>query len=39
VFQAQVPSPSADELASVKALNAAFGSAVNDLAAWISGVS
>ncbi len=39
VFQTKVPSPSADDSASVKALNAAFGSAANELAVWMAGVS
>ena len=36
VFHTSIPCSSSDELAMVKALNTAFGSAVNELAVWAS---
>ncbi|MCW6512153.1 ABC-type transport auxiliary lipoprotein family protein [Lichenifustis flavocetrariae] len=36
LFEAKAPSADADEVASVKALNAAFGAAVADLGTWVA---
>jgi phospholipid/cholesterol/gamma-HCH transport system substrate-binding protein len=39
VFRTSIPCSSTDELAMVKALNAAFGNAANNLAVWLSGTT
>ena len=39
VFQAQVPCPTEDAAAAVKALGTAFGMTVGDLALWVSGAT
>jgi ABC-type uncharacterized transport system auxiliary subunit len=36
VFAAQSSSPATDEAASIKALGAAFGTAINELGEWIA---